>query len=126
MAKDKFDDLPAEFKDAISGMNPQEIKSRMAQIVLNTFDLKEAEENDQDLAEKREAKKYAEEPYKEGYKANNLKLKFCKRVLGDKGAGTDIEQFANDLKKSIKAMKETGITSVTIAPLGNQSTTFDT
>lgn len=83
--KDEFEDLPGEFKEAIAGMDEAEIRDRIAKISLDNAALMEAKEQDDDLKIKKEIAKEAGAVYREGAKANKLKIKYARRVLGDKG-----------------------------------------
>lgn len=86
--KDKFAPLPVEFRDDIAAMSESEIKSQIAKVALDTEALRQAQEEDQDLTEKKEAVKFANAPYRDGFKQNRLKIEFMRQVLGDKGKPT--------------------------------------
>jgi len=83
--KDKFEDLPEEFAEAVAGMEEGEIRDLITQITLNDAALRQAKDDDLDLEAKKEAVKEASAIYREGAKMNRLKVEFCRRVLGDKG-----------------------------------------
>jgi hypothetical protein len=87
MAKDPFEALNSDFKDAVAVMPEAEIRNRISEVAIANEELRKAKKDDQDLEEKREALKYANEPYREGEKLNRLKIQFCKRVLEDRGGG---------------------------------------
>jgi len=82
---DKFDALPAEFRDSLAAMNRKDIRERIAQIALDQQELMDAKEKDHDLLKAKEQAKEAGEIYREGTKMNKLKIAFAKRVLDDKG-----------------------------------------
>ena len=84
--KGKFDDLPTDFKDAVAQSSPEDINKRIAEVAKATEELRKAQENDQDYQEKKEALKEAGAVYRDGFKANRLKIQYCVQVLGDKGA----------------------------------------
>jgi hypothetical protein len=86
--KNKFADVPEEFRDAVAGMNEAQIRDRIAKVALDQAALLEAKADDQDLAEKREQAKEAGAGYREGTKLNKLKIEFCRQVLGDKSKPT--------------------------------------
>ncbi len=86
--KDKFADVPEEFRDAVAGMQEPQIRDRIAKVSLDQAALIEAKGNDQDLAEKKEQAKEAGAIYREGTKLNKLKIEFCRQVLGDKSKPT--------------------------------------
>lgn len=84
--KGKFDDLPSDFKDAVAQSSPEEINKRIAEIAKASEELAKAQDDDQDYQEKKEALKEAGAVYREGKKANRLKIQYAIQVLGDKGA----------------------------------------
>lgn len=86
--KDKFSDLPADFKDMMNSMKNEEILDRVGQIALDMETLAQAKEDDQDLLEKVEIAKEASAVYRDGFKMGKLKLKYAKRVLEDRGIDT--------------------------------------
>ena len=86
--KDKFAELDEDFKNEVAGMDEAGIKARIASITLNQAALIEARDNDQDLTNAKETAKVAGAVYREGTKANKLRIGFCRRVLGDKGKDT--------------------------------------
>jgi hypothetical protein len=81
--KNKFDKLPSEFKDSVVGMNESEVRARIAQVSLDDAALREAKENDDDYLQKREEAKFAGAIYRDGAKANKLKIEFCRQRLDD-------------------------------------------
>ena len=84
--KDQFEDLDEAFRAEISVMKAEEINSKIAQWAkeaeLQTVQMKA----DADLAQKREAVKFAAEPYREAIKGARLRIAFGMRVLTDRGA----------------------------------------
>jgi hypothetical protein len=84
-ADDPFAALPEEFRDQMASSSPEEIKAEIAKIAMADQDLRQAQKDDQDLADKKEQVKYANEPYKDGFKANRLRISYLKQVLEDKG-----------------------------------------
>lgn len=83
--KDKFSDLPDEFKDAVHGASREEIDHRIAEIAKSTEELLMSQERDVDYQDKKAAFKEAGAIYRDGKKANRLKIQYCLQVLGDKG-----------------------------------------
>ena len=83
--KDKFDDLDAEFKDSVASMAVDEIRMKIAQVALNEEENLKAKEDDEDLLAKKEAAKFAGEQYAEASKMNRLRIRFMRRILGDRG-----------------------------------------
>jgi hypothetical protein len=84
-AKDEFKDLDSDFKDAVAQESAEDIYKRISELSKEQEDLAQAKKDDQDLANILEKKRTAEAPYKEANKALKGKVKFCLRVLGDKG-----------------------------------------
>jgi hypothetical protein len=83
--KNRFDDLPAEWKDAVDGMTPEEIKNRVAEVALELEKLMEAKKLDQDLADKVLAAKDAGAVYREGKKAAQLRISYAQQLLEARG-----------------------------------------
>lgn len=83
--KDKFDGLEQEWRDAIMGMSVEDIKKRVAETALNQAELMRAKKEDQDLADKKESYSDATAVYREGTKANRLKIEFMKATLDGRG-----------------------------------------
>lgn len=83
--KGKFDELPLDFKDAVAQSSPEDINKRIAQITKDTEALLAARADDQDYQTKKEALKEAGAVYRDGKKANHLKVLYCIQVLSDKG-----------------------------------------
>jgi hypothetical protein len=86
--KDKFEDLDEDFKDSVAAMDEAGLRSKISEITLNQEAVLEAKENDQDLASKKEEYKVAGASYREATKANKLRVKFLRQVLGDKNKDT--------------------------------------
>lgn len=86
--KDKFDELDEDFRNGIASMSEAEIRERIAKISLDQAALMEAKEQDEDLKAKKEVAREAGAIYREGTKANKLRIGFARRVLGDKGKDT--------------------------------------
>jgi uncharacterized membrane protein YdfJ with MMPL/SSD domain len=92
--KDEFQDLDSDFQDNCAAMDEGQLRNLIAKVALDQATLIEHKENDEDLAQKKEAAKDAGAVYRDGTKMNKLRIKFARRVLGDKGkdtgnAGTD-------------------------------------
>lgn len=83
--KDPFDALSEEFKDLMESASPEVLTDTIAKVAMADADLRKAQEEDEDLAAKKEQVKLASEPYREGFKLNRLKIKFMKQILEDKG-----------------------------------------
>jgi hypothetical protein len=83
--KDKFADVPTEFKDAVASSSVEDINKRIATIAKDTEALLKARDDDQDYQTKKEALKTAGAVYRDGKKLNRLKTLYCIQALGDKG-----------------------------------------
>ena len=85
MAKDPFEDLPMEFKEAMEKSSVEELKQTLANIATNEETNVSAQKADEDLQQLREKVTVASKAYREATKMNKLKTKFCRRILADKG-----------------------------------------
>lgn len=83
--KDPYQDLPEEWKDAVAQGTVEEINARISEVAKAEALNQEAKEQDLDLASLKEQVKEAGAQYSEATKANKMKIKFCMRVLGDRG-----------------------------------------
>ena len=83
--KDPFSELSGEERDAIASMNDEEIKTRIAKAAMDQGALEEAMKNDGDLNEKREALKYAREPYNNGKKRLKQLVSYSRSILDARG-----------------------------------------
>lgn len=84
-AKDKFKDLDSDFKDAVAQSSPEEIYRRITDLTNQNEKLNEAKELDNDLQSAKDRYQTALDPYKEQSKDIKLRIRYCIRVLGDKG-----------------------------------------
>ena len=94
-AKDPFEIIDENWRDAVQGMTADEVKMRVSEVALNQAELMRVKKEDQDLTEKRELAKEAGMVYSEGTKMNRAKINFCKYVLESKGAAQLIENTEN-------------------------------
>lgn len=83
--KNNFDDLPEEFKNALSGMKEQEIRQKISEIALDEEENTRTKQEDEDLKNLKEQVKLANEPYSDRSKMNKSKIRFARRVLEDQG-----------------------------------------
>ena len=85
MAKNPFEDLPADFKDAMEASSEAELKQTLASIATNEEINLSAQKADEDLKNLREQVTNASRGYREATKMNKMKTKFIRRILADKG-----------------------------------------
>lgn len=83
--KDPYAGLDQDFKDAVASMKDEEIRAKIAQIAMDQQALDEAQKKDGDLKEKKEVVKYAMEPYLEGRKGCQLRIKYGRMILDARG-----------------------------------------
>lgn len=85
MAKDPFEDLPSDFKDAMEASSAEQLKQTLANIATNEETNLSAMKADEDLQKLREQVSEAGRGYREATKMNKTKTKFIRRILADKG-----------------------------------------
>lgn len=85
MAKNKFDDLDADFKTMIEDATDDEIKSRVAAISLENERIQAAKKGDEDLKEKAAAFQEAGKVYRESAKGSKLMIQYARFVLEGRG-----------------------------------------
>lgn len=88
--KDPYDQLSEEERDGIAGMKDPDIRDRIAKAAMDHAALEDAMKGDGDLTEKKEALKYAREPYSVGKKRLRQLVRYSRSVLDGRGkeAGT--------------------------------------
>lgn len=91
MPKDSYAELDSDFKLEVANLDELGIRKRIAAIALNQVALNVAMKEDIDLADRKAAAKEAGLVYKEGTKANKLRIAFCRQVLED--MGKDVGSF---------------------------------
>jgi hypothetical protein len=83
--KGEFADLDTEWKDSIAAMPVEEINSKIAEVAKAEAENQKVMKEDQQLAEAKMAAKMAGEGYREATKMSKLRIKYCVRVLADRG-----------------------------------------
>jgi hypothetical protein len=83
--KDPFQDLDQAWKDAITGMSPDEIKKKVSEVAIELSRIIQAKKEDEDLKAKMIEAKEAGAVYRDGQKMALLRIKFAKQTLEDKG-----------------------------------------
>ena len=86
--KSEFDMLDQDTQDEIARMTKEELKEMIGRVAMDSMNVKNNRDNDQDLKEKKEAASEAGKQYKEGLKRNDQRTKLAMRCLGDKGGDT--------------------------------------
>lgn len=83
--KDPFEDLPQDFRDTVDAQSREDIRRTIAQVAIDQAELMEAQSEDVDLQNAKEAAREAGAVYREGTKTNKLKIQYAKQVLEGKG-----------------------------------------
>lgn len=83
--KDKFEDLPEEFKTQADSSNRDDLKKLIAKVACSQVELMRAKKEDMHLEEMKIAYQNAGSVYKEGTKLNRTKIEYMKQALDDKG-----------------------------------------
>lgn len=92
--KDKFADLDDDFKDNVAAKSEVEIRDLIAKTSLDQAALMEAKDLDMDFKMAKETAKEAGAVYREGTKANKLRIAFARQVLN--GRGKDSGSFGQE------------------------------
>jgi hypothetical protein len=85
--KDEFADLDSDWKSGIASMSTDEVNARIAEIAKAEQEMQATKKEDEDLNSLREQLKAAAQGYREHTKLSKLRIKFCMRVLADRGQG---------------------------------------
>ncbi len=83
--KDPFEDLDKDWMDSVSSEGVEAINKRIAELAKAQEENLAAMKADEDLAEKKEATKFASEGYRNATKGYKTRMKFIMQVLGDQG-----------------------------------------
>lgn len=83
--KDKYADLPGEFREAVAGADDKKINDEIQKAALYAEALTEAKEADDDLKNAKEVAKEAGRTYREGAKICKLKVAYCRDILRNRG-----------------------------------------
>lgn len=74
--QERFESLGGEWTDAIKGKESEEIKMEIGKVAMSSAALKLAQKADQDLANLKEQVQVAGAVYKDGLKANDIKIEY--------------------------------------------------
>lgn len=83
--KDPYDQLSSDERDGIASMQDEEIRTRIAKAAMDQGALEDAQKNDGDLTERKEALKYAMEPYRNGKKRLKQLVSYSRSILDARG-----------------------------------------
>jgi hypothetical protein len=85
--KDKFEDLPVGFKEAVEQSSEEEIRKRISNVAILDCETKAVLKSDPDVAQAKDALKELMDPYREDLRSYKLQIEWCKRVLDDRSGG---------------------------------------
>jgi FtsZ-binding cell division protein ZapB len=83
--EDKIRDLDEHFLDEVVGLNPEQLKDKLASLMGHQEEIEEARADDEDLKSLEEQVKTAKLTYTEPLKAIKLKKTMLVRILKDQG-----------------------------------------
>lgn len=83
--KDPFADLDDDFKASTLSMAEDDVRKRASKVAFDQQTLMDAKLADGDFIEAKERFAAAGAIYRDGTKLNRLKIRFCKKVLEDRG-----------------------------------------
>lgn len=83
--KDLSEQISEDFRDTVERSDRDTIKQIICQVTLDQLELMEAQAQDEDYQNLKEQAREAGAIYREGTKANNLKIKYAKQILESKG-----------------------------------------
>lgn len=89
-AKDKFDSLSSEFKDAVAGMSTDEIRKRISEVAILDCTMKAQLKLDEEVNDAKAKLKNLMEPYREDFKSFKLQIEYSKSMLDAKGGGATV------------------------------------
>lgn len=80
-----FEDLPEEWCAEIDQSSVEAINTKIVELTIAETENQEAKKQDGDLAEKKEAVKFASEGYREATKGYKLRMRYILQVLEGRG-----------------------------------------
>lgn len=83
--KDLSEQISEDFRDTVERADRDTIKQIICQVTLDQLELMEAQAQDEDYQNLKEQAREAGAIYREGTKANSLKIKYAKQILESKG-----------------------------------------
>ncbi len=83
--KDPFADLSEDFRNAVDAQSRDDIKRTICQVTIDQLELMEAQAEDEDYQTLKEQFREAGAVYRDGTKANSLKIKYARQALEGKG-----------------------------------------
>lgn len=104
--KGKFDDLDTDFKTTIDNMREEEIKLRIAEIILAQRELMSKKKEDKDLQEKQALVKKLSEKYRKASELNGFRIEFAKDLNGDAPETKVKESIAASALDEVVNLKE--------------------
>lgn len=81
--KGKWDDLDTDFKTTVDSMRVEEIRLRIAEIILAQRELMNAKKLDKDLQEKQAIVKKLSEKYRKNSELNGFRIEYAKDLAGE-------------------------------------------
>lgn len=85
--KDKFKDLPSNFKSAVEDMSTDEIKKRISDVAILEVVERQLLKDDADVEEARGELAGLLAPYRDNLKSYRLQIEYCREVLDLKNGG---------------------------------------
>lgn len=107
--KGKYDDLDTDFKSTADSLREEELRLRIAEIVLAQRELMSKKKEDKDLQEKQAAVKKLSAKYRKASELNGFRIEFAKDLAGEASdnkvkdaiAGSALDEVANQKEKSL-------------------------
>lgn len=84
-AREPFADLSEDFRNQVDAADRDGIRKLIAEAAIAQAELMEAQKDDEDYQSAKEAAREAGAVYREGTKANTLKIKYARQALEGKG-----------------------------------------
>jgi hypothetical protein len=107
--KDPNEGLPEGFVEAVSSMNTDEIRRKMADILLLDIAMHDFMEQDDKYQRAKEAFELLAAPYKEDFKSFKKQIAICKRILDDKNGGAISAKLEEDHLAAKEAKRTAGL-----------------
>lgn len=83
--RDPFADISEDFRNMVDAQSRDDIKKTICQVTLDQLELMDAQKDDEDYQTLKEQFREAGAVYRDGTKANALKIQYAKKALEGKG-----------------------------------------
>lgn len=98
--------LPTGWAEEADAMKPEELKKVILQSAANLKEIAEAQDGDEDLAQKKYAAADAAAPYRDAKKAQNAKILYALNLLSEKGDPAGTGEVPDTVEAAVQRVRQ--------------------